>query len=115
MIRQTQGAMSEAQAATLGMLSPAAGVAAMAAVLANLVFAASPRAAGRPPRLPFRTFQEGFQTLLCVGILLWLTHMLGDKAGANGAGHPAQPLLPVDLLWLLMSRFPSSCKPQLPQ
>ena len=46
MIRQTQRAMSESQAAALGMLSPAAGVAAMANVLADLSFATSPRAAG---------------------------------------------------------------------
>ncbi len=38
--------MSQSQAAALGMLSPAAGVAAMANLLADLSFATSPRAAG---------------------------------------------------------------------
>lgn len=53
MIRQTQGSMSEAQAAALGMLSPCAGVAAMAGVLAELAFASSPRAAGQTSAHPY--------------------------------------------------------------
>lgn len=46
MVRQKEGAMSEAQAAALGMLTPAAGVAAMQGLLLDLAAARSPRAAG---------------------------------------------------------------------
>jgi len=46
MIRAKEGTMSDEHAASLGMLSPAAGVAAMAAVLGDLVRCATPRAAG---------------------------------------------------------------------
>jgi len=46
MIRAKEGMMSEEHAASLGMLSPASGVAAMAAVLGDLVRCAAPRAAG---------------------------------------------------------------------
>jgi hypothetical protein len=45
MVRQREGAMSGAQAAALGMLAPAAGVAAMQGLLLDLAAARSPRSA----------------------------------------------------------------------
>lgn len=46
MVRQKEGAMSASHAASLGMLTPAAGVAAMQGLLLDLAAARSPRAAG---------------------------------------------------------------------
>jgi hypothetical protein len=45
MVRQREGAMNGAQAAALGMLAPAAGVAAMQGLLLDLAAARSPRSA----------------------------------------------------------------------
>lgn len=46
--------MSEAQARALGMLTPAAGVAAMQGLLLDLAAARSPRAAGETPTITGR-------------------------------------------------------------
>jgi hypothetical protein len=53
MVRQREGAMSEAASAALGMLTPAAGVAAMQGLLLDLAAARSPRSAAGVPR-PYR-------------------------------------------------------------
>lgn len=87
MIRQTQGSMSEAQAGALGMLSPCAGVAAMAGVLAELAFASSPRAAGKPWRSLFYSPPTSNQScnphLYRLSVLLLFKLMLSDTTSSS--------------------------------